>query len=408
MAPISRVPTQPSRPVLQPDASPPASTPQQTAGAGKPVAADTQFEGTVRRTAERPLVAPNPEAVGQPSSILAIRAQASAPPRIKETLRFAKYDGPPVQFPLSEADAAALASSNAVSPFLSSNPRVLVQPTDLTPPSHPGDPGYFAELEKVVDIQLARREGAGVEALLQDRVPKLFEGYSLEQAAVAVHKDLPSDWPTALLKQFLQEGARFDKSVVPQLSQNDFVNTIVTASGVLSMATAAVSPSAFACKWHEGRARPEEAIWAIHRGELAGAPQSLKDKIAALKLTKAEEATAYPEGAPRHPSWPAMHSAASISSMVLAVLLDLDETQLQEARNLDYAVATFRTAAGVHFETDNLAGLQIGQQAIEAWLPDFLAQCAGADPDVVRAKIEKVRYDWKAHPTLGETPASQV
>ena len=335
----------------------------------------------------------------QPSSILAVRV-GTPTASVKETLRFAKHDGPTVSFPLTDAQAESLKESNAVSPFTPTNARVLVHPTNLKAPTHPGDPGYFAELEKVVDAQLARREGARVDDLLGDRVPKLFEGYTLEQAADAVHTDLPTDWPTALLKQFLAEGARFDASVVPQMSQSDFVNTVVTAAGVLGMATAAVSPSAFACKWHAGRARPEEAVWAIHQGTLEGAPTGLKDKIEALKLTSPESFTAYPEGSPRHPSWPAMHSAASISSMVLGVLLDLDEEQLREARNVDYSVATFRTVAGVHFETDNLAGLEIGQQAIEAWLPDFLAQCAGADPDVVRAKIDKVRYDWSAHPEL--------
>lgn len=65
---------------------------------------------------------------------------------------------------------------------------------------------------------------------------------------------------------------------------------------------------------------------------------------------------------------------------------------------MDYAVASFRTVAGVHFETDNIAGLKLGQMAIEAWLPDFLAQYAGADPEAVRAKIEKIRYDWDQHP----------
>ena len=166
------------------------------------------------------------------------------------------------------------------------------------------------------------------------------------------------------------------------------------------MATTAVSPSAFACKWHEGRARPEEAVWAIKQGKLTGAPARLREKIERLDLKSPESFTAYPEGAPRHPSWPAMHSAASISSMVLGVLFDLTPDQLIEARNLDYAVATFRTAAGVHFETDNLAGLEIGQQAMEKWLPDFLAQYAGADPDRVRDKIAKVRRNWDDHPEL--------
>lgn len=338
-----------------------------------------------------------------PTSALAVRASLDTPPTSQPSLRFAKHSGPSVSFPLSQADAQALISSDAVSPFVPSNPRVIVHPTDLEPPTHPGDAGYFAELGKVLDVQIARAEGKTVEHILGDRVPKLFEGYTLQEAAEAVHTDLPTDWPTALFKQFLSEGAKFDSSVVPHLCGADFVNTIVTTAGVLGMATAAVSPSAFACKWHEGRARPEEAIWAIRTGALEGAPVDMQDKVKSLGLKSAESFTAYPEGSPKHPSWPAMHSAASISSMVLAVLLDLSPEQLTESRNMDYAVSTFRTAAGVHFESDNLAGLKIGQMAIEAWLPDFLAEYAGADPEQVKAKIEQIKYDWDQHPRLFES-----
>lgn len=338
--------------------------------------------------------------VREPSAVVAVRGACKKKPVAKETIRFAKHDGPEVTFPLSSPNAAALKGSNAVSPFLPTNPRVLVQPEVLDPPTHPGDAGYWSELEKVVDIQIARAQGKTVADLLGDRTPKLFQGYSLDQAAEAVHRDLPADWPTALLEQLLTDGAKFDSSVVPHLSQDDFVNTIVTTVGVLGMATAAVSPSAFACKWHEGRARPEEAAWGVDQGELAGAPSKLKTKIRALGLQTPESFTAYPEGCPKHPSWPAMHSAASISSMVLAVLFDLNEDQLAETRNVDYAVSTFRTVAGVHFESDNIAGLKIGQKVMEEWLPDFLAQYAGADPDVVRAKIEKIRHDWDRHPPL--------
>jgi hypothetical protein len=379
-----------------------AQAPVTSAKTRAPSAAQTLDEAGLAKTTGRGTVRQAPTDQGRvraPSSVLAVRASDVAP-TAKKTIRFGKYDGPPVEFPLSAADAAALKSCDAVSPFLPTNPRVLVHPTDLDPPTHPGDEGYWADLEKVVDMQLARTAGGKVEDFLGNRVPKIFAGYSLAEAAESVHTDLPSKWPTALLEQFLKEGAKFDSSVVPHLSQADFVNTVVTTTGVLGMATAAVSPAAFACKWHEGRARPEEAVWAIANNELKGVPPELKAKVDALRLTKGTEFTAYPEGSPKHPSWPAMHSAASISSVVLAVLFDLTPQQLTEARNMDYSVATFRTVAGVHFETDNIAGLKIGQMAIEAWLPEFLEKYAGADPEKVKAKIEAIRYDWDTHPAL--------
>lgn len=217
----------------------------------------------------------------------------------------------------------------------------------------------------------------------------------MDEAAQAVRADFPSKWPSALAEQFLSEGAKMDASIVPQRTQADFVNSTVLLSRTIGWAVSEVSPSAFACKWSEGRARPESVAWAVHTGEL-DAPQEIKDKIAALKLTKPEDFTAYKEGSPRHPSWPAMHSAASSASLYMAVLMDLSPEQIAEAQKMDFAVATFRSAAGVHYDTDNRAGLALGQEVIARQLPDYLAQF-GADPDAVRAKIEKVRHDWFAY-----------
>ena len=43
-----------------------------------------------------------------------------------------------------------------------------------------------------------------------------------------------------------------------------------------------------------------------------------------------------------------MHSAASSASLYMAVLMDLSPEQIAEAQKMDFAVATFRSAAGVH------------------------------------------------------------
>ena len=67
-----------------------------------------------------------------------------------------------------------------------------------------------------------------------------------------------------------------------------------------------------------------------------------------------------------------------------------------------------RSVAGVHYESDNIAGLEVGQKVIEQWLPGFLEQYAGADPDKVREKIEKIRYDWSEHALLADAPAPQT
>ncbi|HSI05098.1 MAG TPA: hypothetical protein VLC93_11490, partial [Myxococcota bacterium] len=267
------------------------------------------------------------------------------------------------------------------------------------PPTHPGDPKFWPEFEQVVDLQLARRRGSLARDVVE--LPQLFANYTMEQAAKAVGDDYPPDFPTALSKQFYAEGARVDTNLIPAYSTRDFVNGILTVHAIIGWAVRAVSPSAFAAKWEVGRRRPEEIAWDIHTGKLDASPR-IKRKIAALGMERAEDFTAYQEGCPRHPAWPAMHSAASISSTLLAVLMDLTPAQVEEARRLDFAVSTFRSVAGVHYYGDNAAGLAIGQAVLEKLLPEQIASYVpDADKDRVRAavkkKLERYHYDWYEH-----------
>jgi hypothetical protein len=90
-------------------------------------------------------------------------------------------------------------------------------------------------------------------------------------------------------------------------------------------------------------ARPEEVIWKISTKELNsahGVPQDVVSAVARIfpNLTKSTEATAYPEGSPTHPSWPAMHSAISSASMWMAVVMDLTEEQFCQAKLMDWGV----------------------------------------------------------------------
>jgi hypothetical protein len=114
-----------------------------------------------------------------------------------------------------------------------------------------------------------------------------------------------------------------------------------------------------------------------------------------MNLVSAESFTGYPEGSPKHPSWPAMHSAGSTSSFWLKVLFDLSEEQYCQALLTDYAVAMARTTAGVHYRMDNICGLNMGQQIIAERLADVLATKYGSDPEVVQAKIDKERFNWE-------------
>jgi len=312
-------------------------------------------------------------------------------------LRFSKYSGGgPVEYPLNNDGALALRSSDAESPVLQTDSLVMVSPSWVGSATHPDDSEatslFWAEFEEVVDFQLTRRADPSLAADEYLTLPLIMQGFSLTDGADAVHSEFPNTWPTSLVKELLGAGARMDPTIVPQRSQTDFVNTDVLLARMTGWAVSVVSPSAFACKWANGRARPEEVAWAVAQGAIA-APDAIASKVQGMQLTSAADFTAYPEGSPRHPSYPAMHSAASSSSLWLAVVMDLTDAQIAEARRVDWAVSRFRTFAGVHYDSDNRAGLALGQEVIARELASFL-QTFGADAAAVEAKIARYRFDW--------------
>jgi len=119
--------------------------------------------------------------------------------------------------------------------------------------------------------------------------------------------------------------------------------------------------------------------------------------IKAMNLADVPSFTAYTEGSPKHPSWPAMHSAASVSSLWLNTVMDLTPAQQCEVFAVDYAVAYARTVAGVHFPQDNIAGLNLGQEILARKLPEYMAERYGSNPEAVRNKIATLRMDWNTY-----------
>lgn len=137
--------------------------------------------------------------------------------------------------------------------------------------------------------------------------------------------------------------------------------------------------------------------WKITTGEVPKeeVPPDVYQMVMDMNLSNATSFTQYPEGCPLHPSWPAMHSAASSMSLWLAVVANLTDEQYCQVLRTDYAVSFARTIAGVHYTSDNFAGLNMGQEVIAHALPDHLEKVYGAKADAVRAKIEKYRFDWR-------------
>jgi hypothetical protein len=90
-------------------------------------------------------------------------------------------------------------------------------------------------------------------------------------------------------------------------------------------------------------ARPEEVMWKVAKGAInasSGAPQDIVDSILAFNMAKPTDCTAYPEGSPTHPSWPAMHSAASSATLWMGVVLNLTQGQWCEVKRMDWGVGT--------------------------------------------------------------------
>lgn len=143
--------------------------------------------------------------------------------------------------------------------------------------------------------------------------------------------------------------------------------------------------------------RPEEMAWLIASDQLTvadGVPQDIVDSLHAMNLQSAADFTAYESGSPTHPSWPAMHAAASSCSFWLPAFVKMTPEQYCEALRVDYAVAYARTVAGVHYPMDNLAGLNIGTEVLKEQMPAHFQQMYGCDADDIRAKLQLLAFDW--------------
>ena len=257
-------------------------------------------------------------------------------------------------------------------------------------PSFPKDGNIFwIELAQLTSIQILRRNDGPPPFTL----PKLWENFTIGEVAEAVHSEYPGLWQGVLLQSLWKEKMKFDTSIFPFHSVNNF-GLFIRCTAMNSWAINLICPATFLLKWEVGRLRPEEAAFQVARRMFNDVPDGLQELVDTMHLQTPEEFTAYPEGSPLHPSWPAMHSSASIISLWLAVVADLTEEQYCQALRMDYAVAMARAVAGVHYPTDNIAGLNIGQRVVASALPDYLYQEYGADKDLVRAKIRSLDFDW--------------
>mmetsp|Transcript_87 Transcript_87/g.222 ORF Transcript_87/g.222 Transcript_87/m.222 type:complete len:464 (-) Transcript_87:473-1864(-) len=283
-------------------------------------------------------------------------------------------------------------------------------------PLYPGDEGFWDEFWKVVDARIARENNSS--AFDYNKWPDTWEDrnstklspwpasdidygqLSLGDVAEAVNGEYPAYHQQIFIKMLFKDGVKLDPGLgQPFRSTNDFIGKPVRMATINTWVFEAVAPVNFMLKWHFGMPRPEEVAYKIFRGDFTEEdelPPELVEVIQAMDLKDAHDFTAYKStGSPFHPSFPAMHSAGSSCSLWLAALCDLTPEQYLEALRVDYAVATGRTVAGVHYEQDNIAGLNIGQRIIREQLPDFLEDMYGYDSRMVAKKLKLLSFDWK-------------
>ena len=292
---------------------------------------------------------------------------------------------------------------------LSPEELIAASKVEITYPSSDPTSPFWDELWEVIVVQLHRLDDKPVEDMMQ--LPTIWPNYDMEAVAEAVHDEFPGIHHSSHIQRLFGPGgvhrsyqlncptcAGIDKDIIPLPSNDEFLRGAVLLADIATWAIGVVGPPNFGVKWFVGRPRPEEVVWEIYNDRMSqsdGVPGYIVETVKQqFDLTKMEDFTAYPEGSPRHPSWPAMHAAASAASLWMAVVMDLSDEQWCDVKGVDYSIGYARTVAGVHYYTDTIAGLNIGQEVLARLLPGYLEEKYGSNPAAVAAKIERVRFDW--------------
>ncbi len=281
--------------------------------------------------------------------------------------------------------------------FTDADPRVLIKSHEIPLPLYPGDDGFWAQFEYVLDrVSLAKRMSAvtGVANCIEAQGVRTFD-----QAAKLVHKDWPGD-----IMLFAAKAAVDDPETIWREFdgiQGPFTDWVVLLNRLVNTAPHWVSPSSFANKAHFLMPRPEEVAGAIARGEI-DCPSLIKSKLmdtfgGTLDGIAADQRTftMYPEGSPGHGSYWGMHPAAAGAALaIILLMLKTSQTVKSDCELCAFNVADFRAYAGVHYPMDNLTGLAGGHEAVARKLPEYAQSEIGMDADQVREYLAETKVYW--------------
>lgn len=332
-------------------------------------------------------------------------------------LRFKKNVPIQIDYPLSQENIDDLHNSVLHSPILTSSSRVTVDMNDIPVPLMPEDgDAYWGELLEVAKrVEYSRRKLKFSE--IKDHTDEYLQPKCLDtskdfvsrfikqkygvdtcdKGAELVRSDFPTSIITDLAIWLMQNGVKPRAGILPGVDYIRFTDGVVLLGHLIGWAIHTVSPNAFAVKWHFGRPRPEEVAHAWAKGDI-DAPNWFDIQFSDLinrpqVATDAARFTTYSEGAPNHPSYPAMHGAAAGASVLLGVFFDLNAEMLEEVRRTAANIALFRDFAGVHYRQDSLLGLHLGEKIVSENIGAFLAQY-GADEAHVTSIAEGLMTGW--------------
>lgn len=338
-------------------------------------------------------------------------------------MRFKKQCPEGVSYPLTKEQIVG--TKQAIhSPTFPEDKRVLIDPSTIAKPSYPEDGDIFwSELAEVaIRVEIAKRKtriGAVPKDLDDALMPKVLRGGKFisrtfeKKLGVRTYFDgaqeVKADWPTHILKNLaellLGDGAKIRRIFKKDFEATEFTDGVVLFSRLLAKVIHEVSPTAFAVKWYYGRPRPEEAANAWAKGEFEVSP--FMNTILNKHINKeavAKNALNFPVyQCPLHPSYPAMHASLSGLSIIFGILFELTESQLMEVKRTAANIALFRDYGGVHYRTDSLVGLDIGEKIIADNLYTYLeyfAEQAGHELALSREEVEdsssKLINNWSA------------
>jgi len=280
------------------------------------------------------------------------------------------------------------------------------------PSSNPRAP-YWRRLERVIDKRNLGRNKLAREALADVmQQPLRWTNFTVLDVANAVYDEYPGLHQAEFIEDLIVFGlygpVEFDDGIIPRRSLAQFLRGIIAVADISTWSHGVVGPHNFGAKWSGGRARPEEIAWLVRTGQV-DAPRFIRRKINRIRnFNQATDFTRYRGnnaregrmGSPRHPTWPAMHSAGSNLSFWAQVVMNLTPTQACEAKKIDWAVSYARTVAAVHFEDDNLAGLEMGQEVVARALPEYFPVKYGSNASNIRIKVNQKRFKWADYDPL--------